>query len=96
VLPPVADFWAALPEIFTWLMGGAEAPLRARIEPGSTETTIRSRVLPMPAGHQEGGRSGQTDHGPKECDGRAGRYRPRFHRQPVRAMLQYLLAAVAR
>jgi len=45
VLPPVADFWAALPEIFTWLMGGAEAPLRARIEPGSTETTIRSCSL---------------------------------------------------
>lgn len=46
-LPPVAEFWAALPEIFTWLMGGAEAPQRARIEPGSTETTIRTRVLPM-------------------------------------------------
>lgn len=29
VLPPVADFWAALPEIFAWLMGRAEAPLRA-------------------------------------------------------------------
>lgn len=47
VLPPVADFWAALPEIFTWLMGGAEAPQRARIEPVSSETIIRSRVLPM-------------------------------------------------
>ncbi len=47
VLPPVADFWAALPEIFTWLMGQSEAPQRARIEPGSTEITIRSRVLPM-------------------------------------------------
>ncbi len=47
VLPPVADFWAALPEIFSWLMGGAEAPQRARIEPASTETTIRSRVLPV-------------------------------------------------
>ena len=47
VLPPVADFWAALPEIFTWIMGRAEAPHRARIEPGSTETIIRSRVLPM-------------------------------------------------
>ena len=47
VLPPVADFWAALPEIFAWLMGGAEAPQRVRIEPVSTETTIRSRVLPM-------------------------------------------------
>lgn len=47
VLPPVADFWAALPEIFTWLMGGSEAPQRARIEPGSSEISIRSRVLPM-------------------------------------------------
>jgi hypothetical protein len=46
VLPPVADFWAALPEIFAWLMGRTEAPQRARIEPGSTDTTIRSRVLP--------------------------------------------------
>jgi predicted nucleotidyltransferase component of viral defense system len=47
MLPPVADFWAALPEVFTWLMGIAEAPQRARIEPGSTEITIRSRILPM-------------------------------------------------
>lgn len=47
VLPPVADFWAALPEIFTWLMGGSEAPQRARIEPSSSEISIRSRVLPM-------------------------------------------------
>jgi len=47
VLPPVADFWAALPEIFAWLMSRAEAPLRARIEPGSPEVIIRSRVLPM-------------------------------------------------
>ena len=47
VLPPVADFWAALPEIFTWLMGRTEAPQRARIEAGSSEITIRSRVLPM-------------------------------------------------
>lgn len=47
VLPPVADFWAALPEIFAWLMGGAEAPQRARIEPASSEIAIRSRVLPM-------------------------------------------------
>lgn len=47
VLPPVADFWAALPAIFAWLMGGAEAPQRARIEPFSSEIAIRSRVLPM-------------------------------------------------
>ena len=47
VLPPVADFWDALPEIIAWIMSGAEAPQRARIEPGSTELAIRSRVLPM-------------------------------------------------
>lgn len=47
VLPPVADFWAALPEVFTWLMSGAQAPQRARIEPDSSEITVRSRVLPM-------------------------------------------------
>lgn len=47
VLPPVADFWAALPEIFTWIMGMPEAPQRASIQPGSSEITIRSRVLPM-------------------------------------------------
>ena len=47
VLPPVADFWAALPEVFTWLMGRPEEPQRARIEPGSSDITIRSRELPM-------------------------------------------------
>jgi hypothetical protein len=47
VLPPVADFWAALPAIFFWLMGGAEVPPRAPIEQGSAEVTIRSRMLPM-------------------------------------------------
>ena len=47
VLPPVADFWAALPEIFNWLISGTEAPQRARIEPVASETIIRSRVLPM-------------------------------------------------
>jgi predicted nucleotidyltransferase component of viral defense system len=47
ILPPVADFWAALPEIFDWLMSGAEAPQRQRIEPVASETIIRSRVLPM-------------------------------------------------
>lgn len=45
-LPPVADFWAALPEIFGWLMGVAEAPQRARIQPSASEITIRSRALP--------------------------------------------------
>lgn len=46
VLPPVADFWNELPEIFAWIGSGAEAPQRARIEPGLAEITIRSRVLP--------------------------------------------------
>lgn len=45
-LPPVADFWAALPEFFAWLTGQAEAPQRALIQPGSTEISVRSRVLP--------------------------------------------------
>ena len=47
VLPPIGDFWAQLPEIFAWINSGAEVPQRARIEPGSTEIVIRSRVLPM-------------------------------------------------
>jgi predicted nucleotidyltransferase component of viral defense system len=46
VLPPVADFWAELPEIFTWLMGRTEEPQRERIKAESSEITIRSRVLP--------------------------------------------------
>jgi hypothetical protein len=47
MLPPVADFWTALPEVFTWIMGLSKAPQRASIQPGSSEITIRSRVLPM-------------------------------------------------
>lgn len=46
VLPPVAGFWSALPEIFDWLMGVAEAPQRARIQPSASDISIRSRVLP--------------------------------------------------
>ena len=47
ILPPVAEFWAALPEIFAWLMSGIEAPQRTRIAPGASEIAIRSRVLPL-------------------------------------------------
>lgn len=48
VLPPVADFWAALPEIFNWITTGAAAPQREIIRAGASEiSTIRSRVLPM-------------------------------------------------
>lgn len=52
VLPPLADFWAALPEIFDWIMGGEEVPHRTRIAPGGGEITIRSRVLPMAVPHR--------------------------------------------
>ena len=46
-LPPVSDFWAALPEIFGWMMGELEAPQRASIETGTASTSIRTRVLPV-------------------------------------------------
>jgi predicted nucleotidyltransferase component of viral defense system len=47
MLPPVADFWDALPEIFDWLTSETEILQLARIEPASGEIAIRSRVLPM-------------------------------------------------
>jgi hypothetical protein len=47
VLPPLNDFWDALPEIFAWIMGGAEIPQRAHIQHGIGEIAVRSRVLPM-------------------------------------------------
>lgn len=46
VLPPVADFWAALPEVFIWIMGGEEVPQPAAISAGAAEITIRARELP--------------------------------------------------
>ncbi len=46
VLPPVADFWAALPEVFVWLAGGAPEVHLAPIAAGASETTIRTRSLP--------------------------------------------------
>ena len=51
MLPPVADFWSTLPEIFNWLAGDLDAPQPTPIEPGSVDTVVRSRVLPvsMPA-----------------------------------------------
>ena len=52
VLPPVADFWAALPEVFSWIMGGEETPQRTQIAPSSGEITIRSRVLPVAVPHR--------------------------------------------
>jgi len=47
ILPPMSDFWNALPEIFTWLMGGAEIPQRTQIQYGVGEVAVRARVLPM-------------------------------------------------
>lgn len=47
VLPPLSDFWDALPEILTWITSGAPAPQRAVIQPGAGEVAVRTRVLPM-------------------------------------------------
>jgi predicted nucleotidyltransferase component of viral defense system len=47
-LPPWTAFWEALPEIFNWIVGGAEmAPaIPAHIAYDTGETLVRSRVLP--------------------------------------------------
>ncbi len=47
VLPPALDFWNALPEIFSWIHTGAEAPQRIIIRPDLQEVPIYSRTLPM-------------------------------------------------
>ncbi len=47
VLPPLNDFWDALPEIFNWIMTGAEIPQPAFIQHGAGEIAVRTRVLPM-------------------------------------------------
>jgi hypothetical protein len=47
VLPPLSDFWDALPEIFTWILRGTKVPRRALIQHGASETPIRTRVLPI-------------------------------------------------
>jgi predicted nucleotidyltransferase component of viral defense system len=46
VLPPVSDFWAALPEVLAWLRGGKEVPQPDSITAEPAEITIRSRELP--------------------------------------------------
>lgn len=46
VLPPLNDFWDALPEIFSWI-GGAPAPQRTVIQYGADETAVQARVLPI-------------------------------------------------
>src|SRR6266550_5358377 len=47
VLPPLNDFWDALPEIFNWMMSGAPVPQRAFIQRGIGEVPVRTRLLPM-------------------------------------------------
>jgi predicted nucleotidyltransferase component of viral defense system len=47
VLPPLNDFWNALPEIFTWLTSGAQVPQRAILDPSANEVAVRTRVLPI-------------------------------------------------
>lgn len=46
-LPPLDDFWDALPEIFEWIMKGVVPLQRAVIAHGADETPIYSRVLPL-------------------------------------------------
>ena len=47
ILPPLNDFWDALPEIFAWIASGAEIPQRAQIQHGAGEVAVRTRVLPL-------------------------------------------------
>lgn len=47
VLPPLNDFWDALPEIFAWMTSSAPVPQRAIIQHGAGEMPIRTRMLPM-------------------------------------------------
>jgi hypothetical protein len=47
VLPPLNDFWDALPEILSWLIEGAPILQRASIQPGANQVAVRTRVLPM-------------------------------------------------
>jgi predicted nucleotidyltransferase component of viral defense system len=46
VLPPLSDFWDALPEMFNWIMGATEMPQPGLILHGAGEIAVRSRVLP--------------------------------------------------
>lgn len=47
VLPPLNDFWDALPEIFTWIVKEAPIPEPALIQNVPNEIAVRTRVLPM-------------------------------------------------
>ncbi len=47
VLPPLNDFWDALPEIFNWIVSGAPIPQRASIQRDIGDVAVRTRILPM-------------------------------------------------
>jgi predicted nucleotidyltransferase component of viral defense system len=47
VLPPLHDFWDALPELFAWILNDAEIPQRTYIQHGAGETLVLARALPM-------------------------------------------------
>lgn len=47
VLPPLSDFWGALPKIFAWITSGTKIPTRPIIQYGAGESPVRTRVLPM-------------------------------------------------
>jgi hypothetical protein len=46
-LPPLNDFWDALPEIFNWITTSAPIPQRALIQRGIGEVPVRTRTLPI-------------------------------------------------
>lgn len=47
-LPPVAAFWDALPDFFSWLEGGQAAEVAAAYALAEGETLIRGRTLSLP------------------------------------------------
>lgn len=47
ILPPLNDFWDALPEIFTWLTSDAPVQQRAFIQRGIGDVPVYARTLPM-------------------------------------------------
>ena len=49
-LPPVASFWEALPEFFSWLEGAFRPAAPASYTLGSGERVIRERRIRMPVG----------------------------------------------
>ncbi len=47
-LPPLNDFWAALPDFFAWLIGGAAPTSLAPYRLAEGESTLRARTLQLP------------------------------------------------